>query len=357
MFNIKLFVVITLFSIWILTSCLIEENINLPYESYLPDQLNDNWEISNPATEGLNQDIIDDIYHNIYDDDLYPNLHGLLIARNGKLIAEAYTKDKGERNIPHNIVSATKSITSILTGIAIYSGYIESINATVYQIIPQYFDNDIRKREITIHHVLTMETGLNFNNDIHTNEMFNYSGSSLEFVLHKKLVFLPGTSWYYGDGNPQIISGIIQEVTGKTEEEFAKENLFDPLSITKYRWEKHSDGLTYGAKGLWLLPRDMAKIGQLMVQQGEWNGEQIVPSDWITESTMVQTTHQHYGYYWYPPSNYNSYYAEGHGGQLIWIAPEEQLVIVFTSDSYAKSYMLSANYSTIINDIINSIAD
>ena len=224
-------------------------------------------------------------------------------------------------------------------------------------VTPEYFDGDLRKRDITLHHVLTMETGLDFDNDVHTEELFNSEGSSLEYVLHKNLLFSPGTDWYYGDGNPQLLSGIIQKVSEITVEQFAKENLFDPLGISNYQWEKHDDGLTFGAFGLWLIPRDMAKIGKLMVQNGLWNGEQIVSEEWIAESTKLQTSHQTYGYYWYPLEAERAFSAEGHGGQLIYIVPEKQLVVVITADSYSNSKALSSNFYELFNYILYAITD
>jgi CubicO group peptidase (beta-lactamase class C family) len=341
----------------VLFTCLTDPNIKLSYEGYAPEQLNDGWELSTPALEGFNSDEINRIYERFYSEQLYPAIHSLLIVRNGKLIAEAYCRDKNERDLFHHIQSATKSITSLIIGIAIDNGLIESLNQTVFQFIPEYFDGDLRKRDITLHHVLTMETGLDFDNDVHTEELFNSGGSSLEYVLHKNLLFSPGTDWYYGDGNPQLLSGIIQKVSGKTEEQFAKENLFNPLGISNYQWEKHGDGLTFGAFGLWLIPRDMAKIGKLMAQNGIWNGEQIVSEEWITESTKLQTSHQIYGYYWYPWEVQRAYSAEGHGGQLIYIVPEEQLVVVITADSYSNSKALSSNFYELFNYILLAITD
>jgi CubicO group peptidase (beta-lactamase class C family) len=340
-----------------LLNCLTDSNIKLPYEDYTPVQLNDGWELSTPEQEGFNRDAINRVYERFYSEDLYPTIHSMLIIRNGKLIAEAYSRDKKERNQYHPIQSATKSITSLLVGIAIDQGYIDSVGQTVYHFIPEYFDSDTRKREITIHHVLTMETGLDFDNDKHTAELFNSKGSSLAYVLHQNLIFLPGTDWYYGDGNPQLLSGIIQRTTGKTEEQFARENLFTPLGIHNYLWEKHSDGLSFGAFGLWLRPRDMAKLGKMMAQNGVWNGEQIVSEDWVAESTKLQTSHQTYSYYWYPWEEVGAFYAEGHGGQLIYVVPGEQLVVVITADSYSNSRALSSNFGELFYDILNAITN
>lgn len=337
--------------------CLNDPNIKLEFEDFSPEPLNDGWEISNPEVEGFNVEDINSVYRRFYSEDLYPTIHSLLIIRNGKLVAEAYCRDKNERNLYHNIQSATKSITSLLIGIAIDQGLIDSVNTPLYNFIPEYFDRDIRKRDITLHHILTMETGLDFDNDIHTVELFYGEGSSLEYVLHKNLLFLPGRDWYYGDGNPQLLSGVIQKIAGMTEEKFAVKNLFNPLGIKNYQWEKHSDGLAFGAFGLWLTPRDMAKIGKLMVMNGIWNGEQIVSVEWIAESTKLQTSHQNYGYYWYPMEITGAFYAEGHGGLLIYVVQDRQLVVVITADSYSDSVALASRFYELFNDILNAIID
>ncbi len=338
-------------------NCLTDPNIKLSNEGFQPEQLGDGWELSTPEQEGFSREALNRVYERFYSEDLYPAIHSLLVVRNGRLIAEAYCRDKKDRDQYHAIQSATKSITSLLTGIAIDQGFIDSVDQTVYYFIPEHFDSDVRKREITLHHVLTMETGLDFDNDKHTAELFNSKGSSLDFVLHQNLIFTPGTDWYYGDGNPQLLSGIIHKTTGRSEEQFARENLFTPLGISNYLWEKHADGLTFGAIGLWLTPRDMAKIGRLMAQNGMWNGRQIVSADWVAESTRLQTTHQTYGYYWYPWEEQETFYASGHGGQLIYVVPGRQLVVVITADSYSNSRALSSNFGQIFVDIMNAITD
>ena len=349
------YIFISWFTCLTISACLTDPDLKLPYESFQPVQKNDGWEISTPQDEGFNENDIKAIYQKVYSEDLYPAIHSLLIVRNGKLVAEAYCRDKNEINLFHHIQSATKSITSILTGIAIDQGLIESVDMPLYHFIPEYFDGDIRKRDITIHHVLTMETGLDFDNDENTIELYNGKGSSLKFVLQKKLLFLPGTDWYYGDGNPQLISGVIQETSGITEEAFAVKNLFNPLGIKNYQWEKHVDGLTFGAFGLWLLPRDMAKIGKLMQQNGVWEEEQIVSADWIAQSTQLQSTHENYGYYWYPLDQEGAFYAEGHGGQLIYVVQDLQLVVVITADSDSNRKSLSSNFEVLFASILDAI--
>jgi CubicO group peptidase (beta-lactamase class C family) len=338
------------------SGCLTEEDLNTYYDGYVPEAIGDSWVISGPEAENMDSLILDQVYQDFFNEDRYPTAQGLLIVRHGKLLAEAYCKDAGDLMSLHNIKSATKSISSILTGIMLDIGAMESLESSVYDYLPEYFDDDFRKQDITLRHVLTMETGLAYDDDVHTREMLYNPGSSLKYVLDKDLVFDPGTDWYYGDGNPQLISGLIQKLTGKTASEFAEEYLFGPMGIDNYLWETTKDGLTLGAIGLWLTPRDMAKIGLLMARQGMWNGNRLVSESWIRESTTKQSLFSNYGYYWYPIED-KAFYAEGHGGQLIWVYPEFDLVVVIISYPYTKSWNLSEPYTGIFNGIIASLKD
>lgn len=334
-------------------SCLSDEDIKLPYENYIPEDISDGWELSTPTDEGFDVNKFENVYEDFFSEDLYPTAHSLLVIRHGKLVSEAYTRDVDERNQYHHLQSATKSITSILAGIAIDKGLIESEHVPIYDIIPEYFDNDVQKRTITLYHLLTMQTGLQFDNDVNTLELFNSSGSSLKYVLKRKLEFLPGTSFYYHDGNPQLVSGVIKEVSGMTEEEFAVKYLFDPLDIENYQWEKHSDGLTFGAFGLWLKPRDMAKIGLMLEQDGIWNDERILSSEWIEVASQVHANSDYGYYFWIRPKN--GFAAEGHGFQLIYVNQDQDLVIVVTSDPYSASNVLSPGYWNVVDDVLDAI--
>lgn len=338
------------------SSCLKEEDLNANYTGYEPEAIADSWFISSPEAENMDSQMLDRVYQDFFNGDRYPTAQGLLIVRHGKLVAEAYCKDAGDLFSLHNIKSATKSISSILMGIMLDMGAVESLESSLYEYLPEYFDDDLKKRDITLRHVLTMETGLDFDDDIHTREMLYHPGSSLKYILDMDLVFDPGTDWYYGDGNPQLISGLIQKLTGKTASDFAEEYLFGPLGIDHYLWETTKDNLSLGAIGLWLTPRDMAKIGLLMAQQGMWNGNRLVSESWVRESTRRQSSFNNYAYYWYPVED-KVFYAEGHGGQLIWVYPEYDLVVVITSYPYAKSWNLSEPYAGIFSGIIASLKD
>ncbi|MEE9464530.1 MAG: serine hydrolase [Candidatus Neomarinimicrobiota bacterium] len=317
-------------------ACLPDENLKLPFTSYVPDELEDNWPISSPESEGMDAQAIQDVYARFFSEDEFPLAHSLLIVRNGRLVAEAYCRDERDQEWFHHLQSATKCITSLLLGIAIDQGHIDSVNTKVYDIIPEYFDSDLRKRAITLYHVLTMRTGLHWSEEgiktAGTPALYHYSKNSLSYVLCNNLDYQPGTHYFYSDGDPQLISGVIQKVTGLTLDAFADRYLFNPLGITDYQWERHRDGVAFGAFGLWLKPRDMAKIGKMVEQGGVWNDQQIVSAEWLSESTQLHVPDRSYGYYWRVRERTDPFYATGHGGQYIHITPLEDLVIVVTSD-------------------------
>ena len=341
----------------LLTGCMKDEPIQLPYQGSVPDLLRDGWEVSTPSSEGFDPSALDKVYQSIFNEELYPNIRSLIVVRNGKLVSEAYCKDLDDRERLHAVMSVTKSITSLVTGISLDKGLIGSIEDPVELYLPEYFGAEILKKSITIRHLLTMETGLDHDNEIHTGEMIYCDGSSLEYELSRPMVFVPGEDWYYGDGNPQLMSGIIERVSGKAMDELALQYLFNPLGIVKYYWERHSDGITLGGMGLWLIPRDMAKIGQLMLNGGSWNDLQVVSSNWVSASTIKQTHHRDYGYYWLTQEDI-AFWASGKGGQLICIYPQKQMVVVVTSDSFAQSWFLSkGSYDAIFQGIYDAAMD
>jgi CubicO group peptidase (beta-lactamase class C family) len=341
----------------LITGCMKNENLQIPYQGFTPEETGDGWEISSPSSQGFDALALEKVYRTLSNEEQYPNLRSLLVIRNDKLVGEAYFKDHQDRERIHAVMSVTKSITSLVAGIAFDRGYLASVDESLYEFIPELLDGDPHKRGITIHQILTMETGLEFDNDIHTGEMIYCNGSSLEYILSKPMVFEPGTDWYYGDGNPQVMSGIITRVSGQTMEELAREFLFKPLGIQQYYWETHRDGLTLGGMGLWLKPRDMAKIGKLVLKGGNWEGMQVISNEWVSASTVRQATHRDYGYYWLTSEN-NSFWASGKGGQIIWVCREKQIVVVVTSDSFAKSWLLSdGSYDNIFQGIYNATFD
>ena len=322
----------------LLSGCMKSGDLKIAKNS-TPQQLDDGWAISTPQTAGFNTTLINQAVDMFFDEDLYPTSKSLLIVKDNKLVLESYARDLSDRDRLHNIRSVTKSVTSLLFGIAIDEGLFDSdLNRTVYSYIPTYFDSVELKKDISIYHLLTMRAGLKWENDINTLELFNQNRfiSSMRLVVQQPMNYAPGTWFNFNDGTPHIFSGMIADTAKMSLEDFAVEHLFSKIGISNYFWEKHDDGLNYGSLGLYIKPRDMAKIGQLMVQNGTWNSEQVVSSSWINESTSVQlsqayTLFEPYGLYWWIRPDNDAFCAIGNGGQFIYIVPSRSLVIIHTA--------------------------
>ena len=324
------------------SACLKDEPFKLVYTDSVPESLDDGWVTGTPAAVGMDEAIIDEVYQSFFSEDNLPLARSLLIVKDGILVAEAYCRNADDRETISNIKSATKSVTSILTGIALEKNFLDSLNQTIYQVIPEYFDTELEKRQITIFDVLTMQTGLDWNNDKDTRPLITgKEESSLEMVLDKDIVFTPGTDFQYTDGNPQLLSGAITATSGKSLLEFADEHLFKKMGITDFYWEQHPDGLNFGAVALYLKPRDVARFGVLCLQNGSYGTEQLVSSAWLAASTQTQTLTDEgdpYGFYWWIRPDYNAFTAIGHGGQYIYVIPSVNLAIIMTSEPYAGAY-------------------
>jgi CubicO group peptidase (beta-lactamase class C family) len=252
------------------------------------------------------------------------------------------------------VQSVAKSVTSLVAGIALDDGLLPSVDVPLFDLMPQHFDEDPGKRELTLRHALTMETGLAPYSDRDTGAFMYSEGSSVEKILHQPLVSEPGTTFYYTDDSPQLVSAAIQSVSGRTLEAFAAERLFAPLGIAGWRWERHGDGVTFGAIGLWLRPRDMARIGQMVLQKGTWHSRRVVSESWLEESMQVQTNGD-YGYYWWIYDEGRVYGAKGAGGQMIFVVPELDMVVVLTCDSSGQSWLLSPGIGELVSRIFRAV--
>jgi CubicO group peptidase (beta-lactamase class C family) len=308
--------------------------------STVPEQLNDGWEVASPEEVDISQEALNQVYSAFVSEDRYYNAKSLLVVKSGKLVFEAYCRTPKDRDRYGHVQSATKSVTSLLFGIAMTAGYIDSLDQPLYSVIPDKFPPDPLKRSITLRHLLTMTSGLSFDNDDFSLEIYaDKPGDPVKHILKKPLYAPPGEKFYYRDADPHLVSYAIQRLTGKSEEEWAEERLFGPLGIRDYYWDSDHTGTTTGAYGLHLKPRDLAKIGQMVLDHGRWQGRQVVDSSWVAASTQkqVETDHKtephvyHYGYYWWILPRWNAFTAWGAGGSFIFVLPEKQMVIVMTS--------------------------
>jgi CubicO group peptidase (beta-lactamase class C family) len=316
----------------VLSACLKDEPLKLPNNSFLPQKINDGLTTSNPESESVDNKLITDAFDLFYSKSL-PFSKGLIILRNGVLIAEAYAQDKNDITRINNIQSCTKSVTALLIGKAIEDGLISSVNDPIYKYIPEYFDNNLAKRKITIRNCLTLQAGLAFEGNSDSEKMVNISGSSLKYVLKKPIIADTGATFLYSDLIPQLLAGVLNKVTPAGLERYAEAEIFSPLGIKTYKWEKTRDGINIGAFSLFLSTRDLAKLGLLCLQNGVYNNTPLINSGWITKLSTKQAINAPYGYGFYIESN-GAYKMKGNGGQFVYINPLKKLVIAYTALPY-----------------------
>jgi CubicO group peptidase (beta-lactamase class C family) len=329
-----LFLVVTVFTF---ISCMKDEPLKRPYLGFTPTQINDGWVLSSPSQENMDSMKLDEAYRYFYRDDQFLLGRSMIIIRNGKIVAEAYSREQNDIHQIQNIKSATKSFTGILACIALQNGILDSVKQKFSDIFPEYFVNHQDKKSITIENALTMRTGLVRDNK---NDGYNFfmTDNTVEFALSSPLKYPIGSTFFYTDVNPQLVSYAIQREYGNPLSEFAKEFLFDPLGIDDWYWQAGKDGVTYGASNLNLKPRDMAKFGQMLLQNGRWGNTQIIDSAWVSDATKqhVWLDYWAYGYgIWINPAD-EVFWAAGHGGQTIMIAPDKNLVVVVTAWPYVS---------------------
>jgi len=364
---------------------------------YWPDW--DKWRIAEPETQGMNSSHIDKMYDFILANEI--NLHSVTIVRNGYIIHEEYLKNgtyvpSGKKSyewpdhIPdwdlhdgrsHHVWSVTKSVVSLLTGIAIEMGLFD-LDTAFFDVFPDRWDlvkyNDSLappwdgKKLITVEHLLKQNVGIFPWDDSDPGwwgpDFPPNPSLSIDYYLSQPMAYLPGTpspfAWTYSSANGDLLSVMIANRSGMTMADFARKYLFKPLKIrdsewfwwlTPSAWGTGDLGFkNEGGLGLFLTPRAMARIGLMCLNNGKWRGRQVVPEDWIGESTGVQITPfgiYNYGYkWWVTPGKY--YQAFGLNNQRIIVIPDYNIVVVFTAnelDDYTWSGPIN---SWLVDDFI-----
>ncbi|MHA2332474.1 MAG: serine hydrolase domain-containing protein [Candidatus Hodarchaeales archaeon] len=317
------------------------------------------WPTSSPDEQGINSTVLTNMY--TYINDNMKKIDSVLIIRNGFLISEKYFNGY-TRSSKHEIHSCTKSITSALIGIAIDKSYIDTVDQKVVDFFPgRTFSNlDSRKQNLTLEHLLTMTTGLDWGESTPPpgfgviGRDYYYMITSDDWVQHvldKPMLHDPGEVFNYNSGASHVLSAIIQKTTGMETSLFAQEYLFNPLAIdpADVTWPVDPEGIAIGGSSLRMSPQDMAKIGYLYLNNGTWYDKQIVPAEWVEKSTRGHThlaSFEYYGYQWWLETinrneDINGYHALGYNGQMIFVIPELDLVVVFTAGGHYPVNLLS----------------
>ncbi|UCG53681.1 MAG: serine hydrolase [Candidatus Latescibacterota bacterium] len=304
------------------------------------------WRVSTPEEQGLNSGRLADLLETIRDEG--HRIRNVVVIRNGYVVLDAPFHPYG-RDMRHIIHSCTKTITSALVGIAIDKGFIENVDQRVLDFFPEKTAKnlDSQKGSITLEHLLTMSSGL----ECRDSYLYDWQGlgemtRSWDWVQHMldlPIEHAPGTRFEYCNGASYLLSAILQKSTGKTAFAFAKEHLFGPLGIEDVAWPTSREGVSLGWGGIEMRPKDLAKIAFLYLNNGNWNGQQVVSSDWVERSTQSRivagTLSDSYGYHLWP--NEAGYYMMlGYCGQYVIVHPKNNLIVVVTSCLKSRDFFL-----------------
>ena len=264
-----------------------------------------------------------------------PRMRSILVSVDGELAAEQYFHGAALHRAA-NLKSASKSIISVLVGLAIDHGHLDGIDTTIDQFFPEYLD-DPAKGRITVGDLLTMRSGLE------TTSNRNYgrwvqSGNWVRHVLTRPLVAEPGTRMIYSTGSTHLLSAIITRASGMDTHRFARRYLGEPMGISVPRWTADPQGVYFGGNEMSMTPRDMLAIGEMYLNCGRVGTRQIVSETWVHTSVQSHATRARfpdraYGYGWWVRDlyGYDAFYAWGYGGQFIYVVPDLRLVTVMTS--------------------------
>jgi len=308
----------------------------------------DDWEVSTPAEQGLDPMLVAELYYNAAE---LETLYSLLVIKNGYLIAEDYFNE-GSVDQKDRLQSVTKSYTSALVGIALDQGYLSSVDQKMLDFFPELADQitDPRKEQITIRELLQMRAGYPWEETSPALWDGLLSGHYPPLIEEFPLIADPGTEFHYSNLSSNWLGIIVDRATGTNLKAYAEENLFLPLGVEAGEWGMDAEGHNNGCADLHLTARDAAKFGLLYLNDGEYEGNQVVPADWVHDSLQrysedinvtggfpanwgLSFRDAGYGYQWWSARVGEHHFdlAWGHGGQLIVLLDELDMVIVVTS--------------------------
>jgi CubicO group peptidase (beta-lactamase class C family) len=288
-----------------------------------------------------------------------PQIHGVLIARHGKLVLEEYFHGE-HRDKLHDTRSASKSLTATLVGAAIRAGIPLDVSSPVFRIMNGgTFPAGVEpgKRAITVEHLLTMSSGLDCDDSNPASpgneDVMQEQRQQLDwyrYTMDQRLVRRPGEKAVYGSANPNLLGGVLARASGRWLPDLFRELVAEPLGITRYAMNLTPTGDAYMGGGVRVLPRDFMKLGQLMLNGGTWKDRRIATEDWCRRATspLYELRGLHYGYLWwvidypYKARTVRAFFAGGNGGQIVMGIPELDLVVAFYGGNYSDPALFTA---------------
>ena len=337
----------------------------------------DDWEVSTPAEQGLDPMLVAELYYNAAE---LERLYGLLVIKNGYLITEWYFNE-GSVEQKARVQSVTKSYTSALVGIALNQGYLSSVDQKMMDFFPEVANQitDPRKMQITIQHLLQMRAGYPWEETDPVLWEGLLSGHYPPLTEEFPLIADPGTEFHYSNLTSNWLGIIVARACGTNLKSYADEHLFLPIGAEVGEWGTDRDGHNNGCGDLHFTARDMARFGLLYLNDGEYEGNQVVPADWVHDSLQRYSENINatggfpanwglsfsdigYGYQWWSAKagDHHFDFAWGHGGQLIVLLDEFDMVIVVTADPFylvhtSESWKNEKAHINLVSEFINSL--
>ena len=334
-----------------------------------PEVTNDGWRVTTPAKAGFNTTRINELTQWIKENHRYHNTHAVLIAQDTRLVYELYLdgEDGGYGKLMftldsiHDLRSITKSINALLMGIALKDNFDRALSTPVTELfMNQGLNFQPGSDQITLFHILTMSVGyqwdqwiIPFSDPGNDRTKLAFVKDPVKTIINLPITHKPGTHWNYNGGLTELLGRFIENITGRRLERFARQTLFEPLSISNFQWIKaenwQPEGWAIASAGLRMRLRDMAKIGSLVLNGGRWQGRQIVPDQWIKlcveppirASQRIASGVFDYGFQWWPGRSnsipgYKMVAGFGLGGQQLLIVPDLRLIIAVFAGNYTR---------------------
>jgi CubicO group peptidase (beta-lactamase class C family) len=291
------------------------------------------------------------------------NIHAVVVVRNGKLVMERYFAGEDERwgdqrgrltfgpETKHDLRSISKSVTSLLVGIALSEGKFPALDSSVFDAFSDYADlKTPKKARITFRDLLTMSSGLAWNEDLpwedprNTEEAMIMAADPFRYILSRPAAYPPGTVYVYSGGGTSLLGETLVRSTGRSLRDYSREKLFLPIDAPDFEWLDAGVSGRLGAFGsLRMRPRDAAKLGRLLLTDGQWNGKQVIPAGWAAESIKPRINGEglfFYGYQWWLGRSFRNgrelawAAGVGLGGQRLYVVPALDLVVMITAGHY-----------------------
>jgi len=312
------------------------------------------WEFGTPESQGVDSIMLDALHAALAEPEA-AIIWSIVIVRNGVIIDEFYGIDRRglfeiDEATPFALMSVTKSFTGALIGIAIDLGYISGVDVKLSEFFPTLAAAEDGWENITLEHLLTHTSGIEWD-EWGSSRMFHEMRRAenwVDFVLEQPMAAAPGSTFNYNSGGSHLLAAVLEQATGQSAFDFAREHLFEPLGMDSVNWPADPQGITRGDGDIEMTARDAARFGQLFLSGGRWQDRQVISREWVEQSTTVQSagpggrTGQH-GYQWWVRSfgdgNHDTFFALGAGGQHIFVVPELELVVVTTCFNTGDSYV------------------